>query len=136
MVVVQEEAMTESKVDEDGFAEEDYATVGREVIASIESNRSHPFLKHWMAMQTPSEIVTDLLNEIDERSATLQARIEMLRGALEILADAERDYRVIHDLQGDGHMDTGRAWDHMRWAGDRAREFLAATAPTEGGNDR
>lgn len=49
---------------------------------------------------------------------------ELLRNALSELARAEATYRGMHDLKGGQHIETGRAWDEMRRAGDRARELL------------
>jgi hypothetical protein len=48
-----------------------------------------------------------------------------LSDALLELADAEKNYRWLHDTQGGGHIDTGRAWDKMRRAGDKATAVLA-----------
>lgn len=42
------------------------------------------------------------------------------------LAFAEAEYRRKHDLCGRGHIDTGRAWDRMRRAGDKVRAALAS----------
>ncbi len=50
--------------------------------------------------------------------------VEQLREALRELANAEADYRRLHDLYGRGHIQTGRAWDRMRRAGDAARAAL------------
>ena len=38
------------------------------------------------------------------------------------LAMREADYRLNHDVHGDGDMKAGRAWDKMRQSGDRIRE--------------
>jgi hypothetical protein len=51
---------------------------------------------------------------------------EQLAEALQRLECAEREYRRCHDHEGDGHIVTGRAWDRMRHAGDKARSILAA----------
>lgn len=45
--------------------------------------------------------------------------------ALEELQAAETAYRMCHDLDGDGHINTGRAWDKLRQAGQRARTALS-----------
>lgn len=50
------------------------------------------------------------------------------RALLEALAAAEKEYRFRHDLHGDDDMQTGRAWDQMRRAGDIARAYLTRTA--------
>jgi hypothetical protein len=39
------------------------------------------------------------------------------------------EYRLMHDRHGDGASATGRAWDLMKRAGDKARAALTATAP-------
>lgn len=51
-----------------GDEDEDMAAVGRSLMEILQSNRDHSFLKHWRPAQCPSEIVTDLLNELDERA--------------------------------------------------------------------
>ena len=45
--------------------------------------------------------------------------------ALTSLQRAETTYRRTHDLHGDADMRTGRAWDAMRRASDRAKAALA-----------
>jgi hypothetical protein len=50
---------------------------------------------------------------------------KVLQGFLDDLEKSEATYRKTHDLRGDGHRDTGHAWDVMRRSGDRARELLA-----------
>lgn len=40
------------------------------------------------------------------------------------LAEAEATYRITHDTRGDGHIETGRAWDKLRQAGDALRREL------------
>lgn len=47
------------------------------------------------------------------------------------LADAEKEYRRLHDLTGDETLDTGRAWDRMRNAGDALRASLPAASAKE-----
>ena len=60
-----------------------------------------------------------------EANGYLIAAAPDLLKALDELQDAEKIYRMCHDIDGDGHMNTGRAWDRMRRAGQRAREALA-----------
>lgn len=45
--------------------------------------------------------------------------------ALEQLEGAVGFYRMKHDLKGDGHTETGIAWDRMKLAQQRAREVLS-----------
>jgi hypothetical protein len=47
-----------------------------------------------------------------------------LREALDALAQAEATYRYAHDVLGTGDPKTGRAWDLMKRAGDKARAAL------------
>lgn len=49
-----------------------------------------------------------------------------LADELRALANAEAEYRRSHDLFGTDDMRTGRAWDAMRRAGDKARAILTA----------
>ena len=53
------------------------------------------------------------------------ASADKLVEAADDLANAERAYRLCHDLKGDGHNETGRAWDYMRRCGDKLRQALA-----------
>ena len=46
------------------------------------------------------------------------------------LAMREADYRLNHDVHGDGHINAGRAWDRMRRSGDAIRK--AALSATDG----
>ena len=45
--------------------------------------------------------------------------------ALDQLARAVAHYRLTHDTMGDGHIDTGRAWDAMRKREREAVDVLA-----------
>jgi hypothetical protein len=51
--------------------------------------------------------------------------VERLRESLDDLQRAEAAYRKAHDLHGDADRYTGRMWDLMRRAGDKARAALA-----------
>ena len=55
-------------------------------------------------------------------------RIAEMSDALQALALAEANYRKKHDLLGSGHIETGRAWDIVRRAGDAARAILEGKA--------
>jgi hypothetical protein len=54
---------------------------------------------------------------------------EGLREAAAELATAEANYREKAQLLGPSDLDTGRAWDRMRKAGDRVRSALALARP-------
>ena len=61
------------------------------------------------------------------RLAALEAqasRIAELEAGLRAIESAEATYRYAHDVLGGGDSKTGRAWDLMRRAGDRARTLL------------
>ncbi len=58
--------------------------------------------------------------DFDQAARVIRAQTE----ALEDLSSAEAAYRLSHDLNGDGHIQTGRAWDAMRRAGDKARAAI------------
>lgn len=45
------------------------------------------------------------------------------RAALE-LAMREADYRLNHDVHGDGSVEAGRSWDRLRRAGDQVRSVV------------
>lgn len=51
--------------------------------------------------------------------------------ALNNLAFAEDQYRRMHDFEGDGSIQAGRAWDVMRRHGDAAREILEGITGTK-----
>jgi NTP pyrophosphatase (non-canonical NTP hydrolase) len=53
------------------------------------------------------------------------ASADAMAEAADELANAESAYRLCHDLKGDGHIETGRAWDYMRKCGDHVRQALA-----------
>lgn len=58
---------------------------------------------------------------------------ELLREALDDLQQAEAEYRLMHDRHGGDARATGRAWDLMRRAGNKARTILSTpdTPPAE-----
>ena len=69
-----------------------------------------------------------------DRAHAAEATVAELVEALEDLAVCEAEYRHEHDVYGDGNIMTGRAWDRMRRAGDRARALLSRVAsPAEQG---
>jgi len=70
-----------------------------------------------------THLLAESMNAADE--------INALREALEALANAEYEYRHLHDLHGDSDIRAGRAWDWMRRKGDAARAILAQ----QGGED-
>ncbi len=76
-----------------------------------------------------------LLRDLEATLASL-ARAEADRRRLEELlsdlAAKEAAYRLAHDTHGDGHIEAGLAWDHLRRAGNRARAAIRRPK-TEGG---
>jgi hypothetical protein len=67
------------------FGDEDMAAVGRALMEAIHDNREHPALAGWMPMDSPVEIVVDLLNELDEAKAALLSTSSAERGMREAL---------------------------------------------------
>ena len=62
--------------------------------------------------------VCDRLLEARHRAAYAETRLAEL-------AAKEETYRFVHDCEGDeASLVVGRAWDAMRRAGDKARDFL------------
>ena len=57
---------------------------------------------------------------------TPDPQVTALVQAAGVLAYAEAEYRWKHDSEGDGHIETGRAWDRMRDAGKKVAAALAA----------
>lgn len=79
--------------------------------------------------QAAGRAAGDYVRRVDDLEAERDAvlvREAALRDGLDRLQCMERVYRERHDFHGDGHLETGRAWDHMRRAGDIARATLAA----------
>jgi hypothetical protein len=69
---------------------------------------------------------TDVIRLLDTISAD-RAEIGRLRTTIEAALDlsaAVTDYRHTHDMKGDGHIETGRAWDRMRNANTKFRTTL------------
>lgn len=62
----------------------------------------------------------------------LEALVGELGEALRELEQTEADYRHMHDLHGSGSFKTGRRWDWMRRAGDKARATLAKLEKARG----
>lgn len=52
-------------------------------------------------------------------------------GLLTELATAEHHYRFCHDNYGSDDIKTGRAWDVLRRAGDKARRFISGEVPSD-----
>ena len=65
-----------------------------------------------------------IVEQAIEEFAQLRARLAEAETLLLSLADAERTYRMLHDLNGDGSIEAGHAWDSMRHKGDKAIAFL------------
>ncbi|WP_027176858.1 hypothetical protein [Desulfovibrio aminophilus] len=73
---------------------------------------------------TPDGAIEALEHEQTCKQSPIVQERDRLREALTDLAAAEMGYRIRHDVHGDGSLHTGRAWDRMRWAGDKARAAL------------
>lgn len=74
--------------------------------------------------------VADKLKEVLSTPATAQGDVREALGELEV---TERNYRLQHDLHGGDDMRTGKAWDQMRRAGDRARALLSTLKGQDNG---
>lgn len=61
-----------------------------------------------------------------ERAIGAERAMPDLLAAGEALQVAEADYRLAHDLHGDGSLVAGTMWDRMRKAGDQMRAAIAA----------
>lgn len=59
--------------DEDG---EGLAAVGQALLDTLKMNADHPGLNGWSPIDCPSEVVVDLLNQLDEARAALAAKPE------------------------------------------------------------
>lgn len=79
-------------------------------------------------MTTPDLIRQGVMHssllELQRDVLALIGKSKALSEALDDLQQAEAEYRAMHDLYGDAAKATGRAWDLMRRAGDRARSLL------------
>lgn len=82
----------------------------------------------------PGDVILHALRKADlerknEAVTIPRAQYEALMEAAKhgiALAKAEEAYRSYHDHCGDGAIETGRAWDVMRRAGDKMRKSEAA----------
>lgn len=72
----------------------------------------------------PHESVHECVQAQARIIAATEARVRELETVLRTLAQAEHEYRRAHDLHGDGHPESGRAWDRLRHAGDSTRAAL------------
>jgi hypothetical protein len=102
------------------------AAAGESLMSAIEANSNHPSLKDWAPAECPSEIVGDLLEEIDVLTARL-ARVEGQQSVVREIA-AERQRQV--DVEGwtpehdDEHVNGELAFAaacYARLAGDEGR---------------
>lgn len=66
-----------------------------------------------------------------ERAQRWKEDVRKAHEALAELEQAEQAYRTCHDLHGSGDRRTGRAWDLMRRAGEKARALLKAVEEPE-----
>jgi hypothetical protein len=69
----------------------------------------------------------DLAKACLEAISTLLKERDALRNHVDDLQQAEFEYRLMHDRYGAGASATGRAWDLMKRAGDKARAALSTT---------
>jgi hypothetical protein len=95
------------------FTDEDMAQVGRDLMEEIEAHSGQWPIKGWGPMDTPAEIVTDLINlaqELKDKNAEIRAILQRAQGAINAAyaqADAEnRD----HDRTADRHEKIVRAF--------------------------
>lgn len=71
----------------------------------------------------------------EEQLTVLQSRLDKAEAIIAPAAKlclVEADYRWKHDTKGDGHIDTGRAWDKMRRASAALEASLKALTAKEG----
>jgi hypothetical protein len=110
------------------FDDKDMAAVGRSLMEAIHDNRTDARLKHWMPADGPAEIVTDMLNWLDNcdariaaleaENAALKARNAELVEGLRPFAEEADEWEGINVRAGDGDpvfigpddvMDAGKA---------------------------
>ena len=65
------------------------------------------------------------------RLSEMEAENKRLRSEFQALGKACANYRAMHDRLGGDHIDTGRAWDEMRRAEDKALSVFAARTALE-----
>lgn len=98
------------------------------LLSAAEGARQSRTGKYWLpSVETVSIVNPSLLRESAARIATLEAAHI---AALELSA-AVTDYRHTHDMKGDGHIETGRAWDRMRNANAKYRSSLSRLSSIE-----
>jgi len=74
----------------------------------------------------PDETTIGALRDARDRAKALIAERDRMKEALREVEVAEREYRRAHDTLGGDQIATGRAWDRLRRAGDKARAALNA----------
>lgn len=67
------------------FTDEDMAQVGRDLMEEIEAHSGQWPLKGWGPMDTPAEVVTDLINMLVE----MRAELERVTGISDVLRDSD-----------------------------------------------
>lgn len=77
------------------------------------------------------EVNADFAAVIERAIGVEQVATDLLTAA-DDLQVAEADYRLAHDLHGDGSLVAGTMWDRMRKAGDQMR---AALEKVKGGEE-
>lgn len=94
----------------------------RELLAATVGGCSAATIRHGNSDQSATITIASALRALER--ALQPSNEAMLREALEELQKAEATYRYAHDVFGGGDLKTGRAWDLMRRAGDKARSAL------------
>ncbi|AGH48729.1 hypothetical protein G432_05010 [Sphingomonas sp. MM-1] len=113
------------------FDADDMEAVGRSLMETIESNRSHPLLKDWAPTDDPAEIVADLLNAYDEKLAPAQPEdvVERVARALYACEKERSDHtgKVLSAAKGHPVNFRMEPWDDVAelYRGD-ARAAIAA----------
>ena len=82
--------------------------------------------KSILALRGEMVLIKGMWKETIDKNAQLRTENEEAKKLLDELERAECNYRADHDVRGDGSLETGRAWDHMRHCGERASTFLKA----------
>lgn len=96
---------------------QDMANVGRALMERMADVAEHGPLKGWAPADCPTEIVTDLANEVDETRTERDAAVERLQAIID-WADLAMANRQEFDSHGVRNLD-GPVFD-------AAREFLAS----------
>lgn len=80
-----------------------------------------------IVFEVPEPLFDRILTALNRDSKAVEGEPDWRKLAIN-LAVREADYRLNHDVHGDGSLEAGRSWDRMRRAGQAVRDALGIDA--------